>query len=236
LVVRAFEKARRSAQSRIDSGEYQDALFDLSIFYDSPDLNETERQQLVDMLDPLAAKVVYSREHHLAPAHRVGQNETLVDVAAQYNVPWELLKNINGVRDPLVLVPRTELKVVRGPFRADIDLKKGELALFLGRLYAGRFPISTGKDPEPKPGEYQVREKRTDRAYYTPDGGQIPGRHADNPYGRVWIHLGGEVCIHGSPESGNRPNSDLGCISLSPIDADDVYGILSQGSKVTIRR
>jgi lipoprotein-anchoring transpeptidase ErfK/SrfK len=85
-------------------------------------------------------------------------------------------------------------------------------------------------------GDYQVREKRADRAYYTREGRTIPSQHADNPYGRVWLHLGGEMCIHGSPTSARLANSELGCIGLSPIDANDVYGILSQGSKVTVRR
>ena len=55
-----------------------------------------------------------------------------------------------------------------------------------------------------------------------------------NPFGNVWLDLGREVFIHGSPLAG----ADLqrGCISLSPRDADDVYGILSVGSTVRILR
>ena len=49
-----------------------------------------------------------------------------------------------------------------------------------------------------------------------------------------WISLGGEVCIHGSPLS-PTPRT-LGCVSLSPQDARDVYSILSMGSEVTVRR
>jgi lipoprotein-anchoring transpeptidase ErfK/SrfK len=85
-------------------------------------------------------------------------------------------------------------------------------------------------------GDYQVREKRTDRPYYARDGSAIPAQHPSNPYGRTWIDLGGEMCIHGTPESEPPASGAAGCISLSPIDADDVYAILSQGSRVTIRR
>ena len=72
LVMHEFQKARRTAQSQIEKGRYHDALFTLSIFYHSPDLDEEERRELVDILDALAAKVVYSPEHHLARPHRVG--------------------------------------------------------------------------------------------------------------------------------------------------------------------
>jgi hypothetical protein len=236
LVMRGFQRAWRTAQSQIENRQYHDALFTLSIFYNSPDLTEAEHQRLIDVLDPLAARVIYSTEHHLEPPHKTGRSETLMDVAERYDVPWQLLKNINGIRDPLVLVPGSELKVARGPFRAEVDLTREEVTLFLGRLYAGRFPISIGSDPQPAVGDYRVREKRVDRAYYMRDGGTIPPQHADNPYGRAWLDLGNDICIHGSPDSRARAASDLGCISLSPIDADDVYGILSRGSKVTIHR
>ncbi len=51
---------------------------------------------------------------------------------------------------------------------------------------------------------------------------------------RLWLNLGGEQSIHGSPTGGQE--QERGCISLSPRDADDVYSILSQGSTVRIRR
>jgi lipoprotein-anchoring transpeptidase ErfK/SrfK len=180
--------------------------------------------------------VIYSTEHHVREPHKVGGSETLMDVASRYSVPWQLLKNINGISDPEVLDPGTELKIVSGPFRAHVNLAKGELTLFAGRLYAGRFPISVGQDPTPAPGDYLVRDKQIERTYYARDGRTIPGEHPENPYGNVWIDLGGEMCIHGSPPSTSRSNERLGCISLSPIDAADVFGILSQGSKVKIIR
>ena len=48
------------------------------------------------------------------------------------------------------------------------------------------------------------------------------------------IDLGGDVCIHGSPNA--DADARLGCISLSPADANDLYGILSKGSAIVIRR
>lgn len=232
--VRAYERAWKLAQSQIKDNKLHEALGTLSVFYKSQDLTPQEHQELVDVLDPLAGRVIYSREHLVEPPYIVRRNDRLSEIAQRYNVPPQVLQKINVVQNPDVLVPGTELKVVTGPFRADVDLAQQELTVFLGRLYAGRFPITVGNDPQPMEGEFSVRDKRQDRAYFGMDGRQIPAGSPTNPFGQVWLDLGREVSIHGSPVSGGP--SPSGCISLSPQDADDVYGILSIGSTVRILR
>ncbi len=236
LGVQGFAKAMRTARTHLADGQYREALYTLSIFYGSPDLTADEHRELVELLDPLAGRVVYSTEHLLAKPYEVRRNETLFDIAERHQVPWQLLQNINGVRDPQVLVVGTQLKVVPGPFRAEVDLQQGEVTLFLGRLYAGRFPATFGSDPPPQPGSYEVRDKRSDRVYYGSDGRTISADDPRNPYGGIWLDLGQELSIHGSPDSRGSEVERLGCVSLSPRDARDVYGILSVGSKVVIRR
>jgi lipoprotein-anchoring transpeptidase ErfK/SrfK len=134
-----------------------------------------------------------------------------------------------------VLVPGTQLKVVPGPFRADVNLATSELTLFLGEMYAGRFPFALGTEP-PQPGSYKVQDKQANRTYYAADGRTIPANDPANPYGGAWIDLGHEASIHGSAIASAAPAAALGCISLSPQDARDVFGILSVGSDVVIRR
>jgi LysM repeat protein len=231
---RAYERARKLAQTLLETGKYREALATLSVFYQSPDLTRDEHRELLDLLDPLAGRVIYSREHLVAPPYTVRRNETLTDIAQQYNVPMELLQKINGIDTPDVLVPGTELKVVTGPFRAEVNLQGQELTLFLNELYAGRFPITIGQDPAPVLGDFKIRDKRLDPDYFSMDGRKIAAGNPANPFGSVWLDLGREVSIHGSPMGGADPGR--GCISLSPQDADDVYGILSVGSTVRILR
>ena len=140
----------------------------------------------------------------IAPPYTVRRNETLTDIAQQYNVPMELLQKINEIETPNVLVPGTELKIVTGPFRAEVNLLGQELTLFLNELYAGRFPITVGRDPAPATGEFKVREKREDRDYFSMEGRKIPAGNPANPFGSVWLDLGREVSIHGSPIGGRR--------------------------------
>jgi LysM repeat protein len=233
LGASGFMNAWRGAQDQIAAGELADALFTLSLWYDSPDVPAEMQEQLVDLLDQLAGHVVYSPEHLLEPAHEVRAGESLEAIATQYDVPWQLLANINGISDPSQLAEGTQLKVLRGPFQATINLQRQELMLSVGRRYAGRFPIGLGNDPAPMTGEYSVREKEEERTFYDREGlAREPGS-PENPYGPYWIGLGGRLAIHGAPQPGEREST--GSIVVSPEDAADLFAILSKDSPVIIR-
>ena len=234
--ARMFEVQWGEADEQIGKGKFRDALASLSKYFNHDALSSEQHERLLGLLDPLAGKVVYSTEHLILPMHKVGQRETLADIAERYQVPWQLLQNINAVRNPAVLVPGTELKVVPGPFRAEVDLSHGELAVFVGELYAGRFVFASGSDPSPHPGEYVIKEKRRQRDYVGIDGKAWPATDPENPYGQVWLDLGKRLCIHGSPQSATSKDLPTGCISLAPRDARDVFAILSAGSQVRIHR
>ena len=229
-----FQSAIESAHTKIEAEAWKDALLKLSPHYNDPSLNADEITELVDLLDPLAGKVIYSMEHLIEPGYQSQPGDTLMNIADRYEVPWQLLANINGIENPETLLAGRQLKVVRGPFRAEISLSKNELTLFVGKLYAGRFAIAVGNDPAPLPGQYQINDKQPGRTYYAGDGQTIPIDDPTNPYGRVWLDLGDNLCIHGSSPNGVSPGQ--GCIALTARDAGDIYGILSKGSSVVIVR
>ncbi len=217
---------------QIKRNQLKEALATLTLFYDAPELTSDQRQDLLDLLDALAREVVYSRQHYLDIAYFSAPGETMEQIAKRYEVPADILAKINAVSPSNPLQPGTKIKVVPGPFRAEVNLERHELTLFVNELYAGRYPVSTGIDPEPKPGNYKVLGKQRDRNYYG-QGAPIAGTDPKNPYGGFWVDLGQDLCIHGTSEAAN-PHQ--GCISLSPVDAADVYGMLSAGSEITIRR
>ena len=229
-----FQVAVETAQRQIKEEQPYDALYTLSLIFGDPGLSADESRTLYGMLDPLAGKVIYSKEHLLEPGYQVQRGEDLFAIAKRMHVPHQLLQNINGIKDPTLLRAGSTLKVVQGPFRAEVDLSSNELILFLGKLYAGRFPISVGNEPAPRPGEFEVRGKETGKAYYGPSGATFEVNHPNNPYGRHWLDLGSQFCIHGTSSIGE--NHAMGCVSLSPVDAGDVFGILSVGSRVLFRR
>lgn len=245
----AFDATLLQVNQLAAENRLAEAHLHLSRWYASRDQLDPQRAQtLLDLLDRLAAKVVYSRESHLDRPHVVQPNETLEAIANQYGVPARLLEKINGIQDPNALRPGMELKVVRGPFHAEIELSRFEMTLYLndGR-YAGRFPIGIGNEVPAKEGEYVVTDKAYDPPYTYFVNGQpyeIPGGNPNNPLGSRLVELGvqaghqGELAIHGT----NNPQTigstaPEGCIRLRPQDADDVYDILTTNtSKVIIRR
>ncbi len=221
----SLKNAFVTAERQVKEGRLREALFTLSIFYGSPDVAAADQKKLLDLLDHLAGEVIYSTGHFLEDSHKVARGETLKQIADKHAVPVQLLANINRIENADVLLPGTELKVVTGPFRAEVNLTRSEITLFLGDLYAGRFPMTTGQNPAPAEGTYTILEKK--------QGAEMSSA-TEGAYGDIWIDLGRKMCIHGSPASSADPRN--GCIRLSPVDARDLYGILSQGSPVAIRR
>lgn len=236
LPTRPFKEGREQALKMAAEGKLKDALSSLSLYYRSIELTREEFLDLTDLLDALSREVIYSKQHLLEPAYKAVAGDTLQSVALKHNISVELLSRINGVGDSNVVLPGTEFKVVRGPFYAEIDLTRGELTIFVGDLYAGRFPVSTGQDPVPREGNFEIVDKRRDRTYYGAGNNVIPAEDPRNPYGGYWMNLGQDMCIHGTPEMATSELSKAGCISLAPIDASDAFGILAQGCKVRIHR
>ena len=230
--VYAFHQAWKGAQEQVRESRYREALLTLSAFYDDTAIPPAERQALLEWLDALAARVVYSTEHFLEHEYVVRRNESLYAIAEQYHVPYLLLKNINGVRDPELLLPGTKLKVVPGPFRAEVSMKRKEITLFVGGLYAGRFPCEFGNIPV-RAGDYAVKDKSNRKAFYTNTGTLAPN-DPRNPFGGIWLDLGNDVSIHGTSADAYQAQNP-GCISLAPRDADDIFGILNIGSQVAVK-
>jgi hypothetical protein len=236
ITSQSFENAKTRALENIEQQKLKEGLQTLSLFYNSPELTSEQRSDLLDMLDALAFEVIYSRRHLLDLPYVVAPGEKLADIARMHEVPLEILAKINGVADVDNVMPGTKLKVIKGPFRAEVSLKDKEITAFLGDLYAGRFPISTGSDPEPREGVFQIVEKQRDRNYYGSGGLQIAGSDPRNPYGGYWLDLGQQLSIHGSAVNPTPDNAKLGCVSLSPLDAEDIFTMLSRGCQVTIKR
>ncbi|GAB5406139.1 MAG: LysM peptidoglycan-binding domain-containing protein [Aureliella sp.] len=233
MTIPKFSLAREKWLAKARDGELRAALENLSRYYGSPELTHAEHSDLVNILDPLSSAVIYSKKHLLLPSHVATASETVASVAEKYSITPELLSKINELGTDRTVVPGTKLKVVQGPFSARISISQSELTVFLGEMYAGRFSVSFGKEHYPTVGTFEVVNRRRDRTYYGGAQTILSAGDPRNPYGGHWISLG-ELSIHGSPEMASPELEDAGSISLAPLDASDVYDILTQGSQVTI--
>ncbi len=220
----AFASAWTDAHEKLTAGRYAEALAGLSVWYDDPSLGLEESQRLEDLLGQLAGTVIYSQQDLLLPPHVVAPGETLATVAAPLGVAPQLLAKINGIDDPLRLVPGEHLKVIRGPFDAVVSISRRRLSLQLGGNYAGSFPVLVG------------------RHYLARVGGALPvadvSRGAAAPATlRRSIVLGEGLVIEAVDDptavSDNVPQSSL---IVSPRDLDELIDILGPGSRVLVRQ
>jgi LysM repeat protein len=226
-VETSFTAAWPTIQAMLDRGELAEAHQQLSRWYGDPSLTPTDAERVDTLLSQLAGTVVYSTEHRLAPAHVVKQGENLEAIASQYNIPWQLLAKINGVAAPNQVQPGQELKVVRGPFAAVVDLGRNQLTLTVDGRYAGKFPVTVTPGMSISDGEWTVDRKTN---------AQSPGRA---------MLLRGSAPTPGAPgtptliiASDTLPTTpaDGMVIKVAAKDAEELSDILSVGSRVVTRR
>ena len=235
-VIKQFQAAWTQGNKLLEEGKLVEGLTELSIWHGHPALSATESQQLTSLLDQVAGSVIYSTQHYLEPAHVVKEGERLEDIGQQYNVPAELVAKINGIDDPTSLRPGEQLKVVRGPFNAVIQLQRRQLTLMLGNLYAGRFVVGLGRDMPAQEGTFAVTDKVTNPVYYGRER-TIAADDPGNPLGERWIAIGDKMGIHGVSMMADIGSPlQPGSISLGDRDIGDIFDILSVGSKVMILR
>ena len=232
----SIDQALPAAEKLVEQKKYREALTMLTQFYRKDDLTASQRTKLNDWLDALAGKVIYSSEHNFVPnAYKMQVGETLADIANRWKVPAQVVYNINRKQignEPNV-VAGTELKMINGPFYAEIDMSSQTLTLFLNDLYAGRFPVKLGISGNPRPGDYNVVAKSVQgHTWRDADGNDFPPESPENGYGPYWIGMTGSLCIHAVSDAEISGHS--GCVGLSEKDAKDIFGILANRSKVKV--
>jgi lipoprotein-anchoring transpeptidase ErfK/SrfK len=234
LDVSPYPMVKEELKPLLAQNKLLEALQIASKIYDDARLAPAERKELSDLLNQLAGSVIYSRDHLLAKPHVVASGESLTTIAEKYRVPADLLAKINGYTSPTQLRAGDTLKVMQGPFTADVSMSRKRLTVFLNDCYAGSFELLTFGQDTPKYREQTfVVEHKTDNVQYR--NGQIPAGDPKNPLGNFLMALNEDIAIHGVGTE-VPPTDPRGSIRLSPRDVEDVYDILSVGSRVTIKR
>ena len=223
----------RTVDTALESDKVLDAHAILSaIYWKEPEL----RPLIQERIDSTAATIFTSSERNFAKPHFVDYGETLESIAKQYEVPWQYLSRLNRVT-PERLQAGQQLKVVRGPFAAVVDLSDFCLTVHAHGWYVHRYQIGTGRDQRTPTGEFTIQNKLENPVWYDPDGNVVDADDPQNPLGEYWLGLGDHIGIHGTidPESIGQAAS-RGCIHLGDDDIAEVFALLSVGSTVMIRK
>ena len=209
------------AEMLVNNLQYAQALNVLSYFYGDRRLSLKEEEELLTWWDALAAKVLYSTEHHLFEAYIVESTDTLSSIATAHGITEDLLYNINQTRfgNDGKLFAGLELKVIQGPVHAEMDVTGKTLTLFSGEAYAGRFELNFSPTMPFAAGSYTV---------LTRTNGLTSGDSATSGYS-IGLANGIEFTEIGA--DGVPPKEGIG---LAMNDMFDVYSILSKESVVTI--
>jgi LysM repeat protein len=221
----SFAASLPAIQLALERRELARALELLTPWHNDPTLAPTDAKKVEALLGQLAGTVVYSTEHQLEPAHVVKSGETLETIAKEYNVPWRLLAKINGIAAADQVRPGQELKVVRGPFSAVIDLNRKELTLSVNGHYAGKFAAETSSSVPVSEGEWVVRgNSESPRCVF------LARRDA-----AASLTLS-ETIVLGPVKTFEQLGVSAAMVDLSKEDTNEVADILSVGSRVVIRR
>lgn len=187
-----------------------------------------------------------------------GQNESLVEIARDFNLGYNEIVLANPDVDPLISEPGKILAIPTMWILPDIPKDKlrniivvnlSELRLYyfykLGKnILIGTFPIGIGEDKKNTPlGVFKIIEKLTKPYWYPPNEirkeRKLPARippGADNPLGEYALRLSiSSYLIHGT----NRPFSigrrfSNGCIRLYPEDIFTLFKDIPLKTKVLI--
>lgn len=228
-----FADAFQASRALLKSGNILDAHAELSrLYWKDP----AQRHLLRPLLQQTATDIFDSPERQFGEPHIVEYGETLESIGRQYEVPWQYLAKLNRVT-PAKLQAGRELKVVRGPFGAVVDLSAFTLTVHAHGWYIRDYRIGIGKDGKTPTGRFTVQEKLENPVWYDPDGGTVDADDPENPLGEYWIGLGNHIGIHGTidPDSIGKAAS-RGCIHLGDDDIRDVFSLLGSGSEVTVRK
>ena len=216
-------------------------------------LSHADETEVRRLLTTIADETVFSRRRvpndPLAETYVVQRGDALVRIGRTYEVPAEVLMQINGIRDATRLRAEQPIKVLHGPFHVKISKSHFRLDVYLQDVYVRSYRVALGADQGTPGGVWRVKERLENPTYYPPASAPVkrvvPPDDPDNPLGEHWIGLEGVsgdavgrkgYGIHGTiePESIGKAVS-LGCVRMLNEDVASLYALLLPGkSTVTI--
>lgn len=227
---------------------------------DAPQLGDDVKAEIRAALTAVNERLVFSPAIHpddpFAIEYRIQSGDSLSLLPKRLGVltDWRFVQRINRIRDPRRIQPGQRLKLVTGPFHAEIDKSDYRLDLYLDdgaeRAYVCSFPVGLGEFDKTPEGQFIVRpnSKLENPEWRNPQTRELfYANDPDNPIGEHWIGLkaaeerleGVEgYGIHGTiePNSIGRQAS-MGCVRLLADDVAVVWEALTEeASRVVIHR
>ncbi len=210
-------------------------------------MNIQQRTFVKDQLSELADKWLFSREifpdDKLCGSLLVKPGDQLRVIGKQFKIPYEILMEINNIRQPQNLRAGETIKVIEGPFHAKVYRSSFKMDLYLQETFVRSFRVGLGKPGSETPtGLWRVKTggKLVKPVWTNPlDGKTYYPEDPDYPLGSRWIGLEGlegaakgrsGFAIHGTKDPEQIGTADSqGCIRLHNGDAILLYNLFEEG-------
>ncbi len=211
-----------------------------------------EQARLRRIVADLSERLVFGPEvvpgDPYALAHVVESGEQLLQIVKReaVMVDWRFVRRINRITNERNVRVGQALKLIRGPFHAEVSKRDHRLDLYLGdgssRVYVRSFSVGLGELNSTPTGLFRIRpaSKMPNPAWVNPrTRQQYEPDDPANPIGEYWLGLEGiedhnrsldGYGIHGTiePESIGT-DASMGCIRMLPQDVEIIYEMLVEG-------
>ena len=206
-------------------------------------LSDERDGQARQLINELSDKWLFSKnlftEDELCQRYKVKSGDLLIELGKRFDVPYELIMRINGIKDARSLAAGQTIKVVQGPFHARVELSSFSLSVYLGDVLVRSYAVGLGKPGRETPtGKWLVRRKQYNPKWVDVEQGKVyQPDDPENPLGERWIALKGlsgnalgrtGFGIHGTirPDEIGQTAS-RGCIRLHNSDVEELYDLLT---------
>jgi len=201
------------------------------------------RKQLSVLADKwLFSRTIYPTDK-LCDSFKVKPGDRLSRISKKKNIPYEILLQINNLKNAKALRAGDWIKVINGPFHARVYCSNYTMDLYLQDTFVKSFKVGLGRQGHETPtGLWRVKKggKLISPTWTDPDTGKTyEAQDPDYPLGSRWIGLEGlegnakdrtGFAIHGTK---NRSSvgvaSSKGCIRLLDKNAILMYDLLMSG-------
>ena len=168
-------------------------------------------------------------------AHEIKAGDTLTRISRKYHVTADLIRRINPIEgDKLMLgsklkIPTVKLSVV-------VDKSQNSLILKGDEEVFKTYVVSTGANNSTPVGVFKITNKLINPTWYKSDGKVIPYGDPANLLGTRWMGLTKKgYGIHGTLELEKLGQQITdGCVRMKNEEAEELYGLLTPGTEVTI--
>ncbi len=234
------------------------ARAELTRLLDANALTAADRERAYGGINRLAEKLFFSPKivpgDSVSQAYVVKRGDSLAKVARaeKLGVDWRFVQRINALPTEKAVHPDMRLKLVYGPFNAEVIKSEFRFNLYAGegteRVMVASFPCGTGTNDSTPIGTFKVRtgSKLINPEWRNPRTGErFAANDPKNPIGERWIGLQGTTPetakftgygVHGTvePQSIGKQMS-MGCVRLGDAEVQVVYELIGDSSTVTIR-